>query len=105
MRKTDVQQLNTGLPRLQSKTPGEGSECVEGPSKAFRLTSVQRFRRHERIRLLILGMGLLVIMLSTVFFVFKGTIVPLFATIVVVLLFYWCVDVYLKQSETFTRVT
>jgi hypothetical protein len=56
MRKTDVQQLNTGLPRLQSKTPGEGSECVEGPSKAFRLTSVQRFQRHERIRLLVLGM-------------------------------------------------
>jgi hypothetical protein len=105
MRETDVQQLDNELPRLQSDTPGEGSEGVEEPSRALLLTCVQRFRRHERIRLLILGMGLLVIMLSTVFFVFRGTIVPLFATIVVVPLCYWCVDVSLKQSETSIHVT
>ena len=68
-------------------------------------TCLQRLRRHERIRLLILGMGLLVIILCTVFFVFAGTIIPLFATIVVVPLCYWCVDGYLKQSETATQVT
>jgi hypothetical protein len=105
MREPGAQQLETKIGHLKSKTPAEGSECAEEPSRALQLTSVQRFRCHERIRLLILGMGLLVIMLGTVFFVFTGSIVALFATIAVLPLCYWCVDVHLKQSETFTRVT
>ena len=55
--------------------------------------------------LLILGMGLLVIMLGTVFFVFTGSIVALFATIAVLPLCYWCVDRYLNISETSASVT
>src|SRR5690349_17504910 len=103
MRESDVQQLETRLPQPKSKTREEGSECVEEPSRALQVTLMQRLRRHERIRLLILGMGLLVIMLSTVLFVFSGSIVLLFATIVIVPLFYWCVDAHLKQSETATQ--
>ncbi len=83
----------------------KGSELVEEPDQQLQVTRLQRLRRHERIRLLILGMGLLVIMLSSVFYVLAGTIVPLFATIVVVPLFYWCVDRYLNTSETATHVT
>src|SRR5215467_529499 len=88
MREPETQQLDTELTRLQDNMPGEGSECVEEPSRALQIRLLQQFRRHERIRLLIQGMGLLVIMLSTVCFVFSGTIVPLFATIVVVPLCY-----------------
>jgi hypothetical protein len=84
MRESEVQQRVTELPQPKSKTREEGSESVEEPSRALHVTLVQRFRRHERIRLLILGMGLLVIMLSILFFVISGTIVPLFETIVVV---------------------
>ena len=105
MREPDVQQVVTELPQPKSNTREEGSEFIEEPSRALQLTLMQRFRLHERIRLLVLGMGLLVIMLSTIFLVFSGTIVPLFATIVVVLLFYWCVDRYLNTSETATQVT
>ena len=101
----EVQQRVTELSQPKNDMPGKGSESVEEPGRALHVTLVRRLRRHERIRLLILGMGLLVIMLSIAFFVFSGSIVLLFATIVVVPLCYWCVDVYLKQSETFTRVT
>jgi len=80
-------------------------ELSQELEQQLQATRLQRLRRHERIRLLILGMGLLVIILCTVFFVFVGTIIPLFATIVVVPLFYWCVDGYLKQSETSSRLT
>jgi Flp pilus assembly protein TadB len=105
MRESEVQQRVTELPQPKSKTREEGSESVEEPSRALHVTLMQRLRRHERIRLLILSMGLFVTMLSTVFFVFSGSIVLLFATIVVVPLCYWCVDRYLKQSETATQVT
>ncbi len=105
MREPEAQQLETRLPQPKSKTREEGSECVEEPSRTLQVTLMQRLRRHERIRLLILSMGLLVTMLSTVFFVLSGSIVLLFATIVVVPLCYWCVDAYLKQSETAIQVT
>ena len=105
MRESEVQQRVTELPQPKNDMPGKGNESVEEPSWALQVTLVQRLRRHERIRLLILGMGLLVIMLSTACFVFSGTIVPLFATIVVVPLCYWCVDRYLNTSETSVQVT
>ena len=105
MREPEAQQRVSELPQPKSNMPGKGSESIEEPSRALQVTLMQRLRRHERIRLLILGMGLLVIMLSTVFFVFSGSIVLLFATIVIVPLFYWCVDAHLKQSETATQVT
>jgi len=80
-------------------------ELSQELDQQLQTTRQQRLRRHERIRLLILGLGLLMIILCTVFFVCAGTIIPLFATIVVVPLFYWCVDGYLKQSETSSRLT
>ena len=42
MREPDVQQLDTELPHLKSKTREEGSECVEEPSRALQLSHVQR---------------------------------------------------------------
>jgi uncharacterized membrane protein len=51
----------------------------------------------------IIGLGLLMIILSAVLFLFTGFIVALFATIVVVPLFYRGVDVYLDTFEASTR--
>ena len=98
----NAQQLDTKLPHLKSNTPEEGSEFVEEPGQRLQDTRMQLLQRHEWIRMLIPGIGLLTIILSTVFFVFTRSIVPLFGTIVVVPLFYWCVDVYLNISEAST---
>lgn len=58
---------------------------------------------NEKIRLVIIGVALLAIILSAVYFLFTRSIVPLFVTIVVVPLFYRCVDVYLDKSEASAR--
>ena len=101
----ETQRPDTNPHYQEGNRSEKGSELVEEPDQQLQVTRLQRLQRHERIRLLILGMGLLVIMLSAVFFVFAGTIVPLFAAIVVVPLVYWCVDKYLNTSETATHVT
>ena len=84
---------------VQSKTPEEGSEAVEEADQRSQDTHMLRLMRNERIRLIIIGLGLLVIILSAILYLFTGIIVALFGTIVVVPLFYRCVDVYLDTSE------
>jgi hypothetical protein len=103
MREPDAQQLDTKLPHLKSKTPGEGSELVEEPDLRRQDMHMQHLLRHERIRLVIIGVALLAIIPSAVFFLFTRSIGPLFITIVVVPLFYKCVDVYLDKLEAFAR--
>jgi hypothetical protein len=44
-----------------------------------------------------------VIILSAVLFLFTGSILTLFVSIIVVPLFYRCVDVYLGKSEASAR--
>ena len=105
MREPGAQQLDTRLPHLKSKTPEDNCKLVEEADQRLQDRRMQRLLLHERIRLLILGMGLLAIISSAVVFFVMRSIVPLFATIVVVPLFYWCVDVYLKKSEATTPVT
>jgi hypothetical protein len=99
----DAQQADTNLPHLKGNTPEEGSELVEEPDQRFQDMRMQRLLRNERIRLVIIGIGLLAIILSAVLFLFTGSIVALFVTIVVVPLFYRCVDVYLDKSEASAR--
>ena len=99
----DSQQTDTNPARVRSKTPEEGSERVEEADQRGQNTHMQLLLRNERIRLLIIGIGLLSISLSSVLFLFTGSIVALFVTIVVVPLFYRCVDVYLDKSEASAR--
>lgn len=99
----DAQQPDTNPARVESTTPEEGSDLVEEPDQRFQDTRIMHLLRNERIRLVIIGIGLLAIILSAVLFLFTGAIVALFVTIVVVPLFYRCVDVYLDKSEAYAR--
>jgi hypothetical protein len=99
----DAQQPDTNSAPGKSNTPEEGSELVEEADQRSQDTYLQRLLRNERIRLVIIGIGLLAIILSTVLFLFTGSIVVLFVTIVVVPLFYRSVDVYLGKSEASSR--
>jgi hypothetical protein len=95
----DTQQLDTNPAPVKSNTPEEGSELVEESDQRSQDTHIQVLLRNERIRLVIIGLGLLAIILSAVLFLFTGTIVVLFVTIVIIPLFYWNVDMYLGKSE------
>ena len=62
-------------------------------------TQMQHLLRNERLRMVMIGIGLLAIILSAVFYLFTGSSGAIFVTIVVVPLFYWCVDVYLGKLK------
>jgi hypothetical protein len=98
----DAQQPDASPP-VKSNAPEEVSEPVEEPDQRRQDMQMQRWRRNERIRLVIIGVALLVIVLSAVLFLFTRSIVPLFVTIVIAPLFYRCVDVYLDKSEASAR--
>ena len=99
----DTQQPDTNPAPVKSKMPEEGSELVEEADQRSQDSHMRRLLRNERIRLVIIGLGLLAILLSAVLFLFTGTVVALFVTILVVPLCYRCVDVYLDSSESSTR--
>jgi hypothetical protein len=99
----DAQQLDTNPASVESNTPEEGSELVEEADQRSQDTHMQGLVHSERIRLAIICLGLLAIILSAVLFLFTGTIVVLFVTIVIVPLFYRSVDVYLGKSEAYVR--
>jgi hypothetical protein len=98
MIENDVQKPKTYSYR-KSKAPEEVSEPVEEPVQRRQDMHMQRLLRNEKIRLVIIGVALLVIILSAIPFLFTRSIVPLFVTIVVAPLFYRCVDMYLDKSE------
>ena len=87
----------------EEHTPEEGSELVEEPDQRRQDMHIQRLLRNERIRLVSIGIGFLAIILNAVLFLFTRSIVALFVTIVVVPLFYRCVDMYLDKSEAYAR--
>ena len=99
----NAQQSGTNPAHVKSNTPEEGSELVDEADQRSQDTHIRRLLRNERIRLVIICIGLLAIILSAVLFLFTGTIVVLFVTIVIVPLFYRSVDVYLGKSEVDAR--
>ena len=99
----NTQHSGTNSAHVKSNTPEEGSELVEEADQRSQDTHVRHLLRNERIRLVIICIGLLAIILSVVLFLFMGTIVILFVTIVIVPLFYRSVDVYLGKSEVDVR--
>jgi len=103
MIKHDAQQPDTNPAPVKSNTPEEGSELVEEADQRSQDTYLQRLLLNERIRLVIIGLGLLAIILSAVCFLFTGSIIALFVTIVVVPLFYRGVNVYLDKLEAYAR--
>jgi len=55
--------------------------------------------RNEKIRLIILGLGMLLLLVGFVLFLFGGTVLPLFVTMVIVFLGYRCLDAWLDTPE------
>ncbi|HKV00680.1 MAG TPA: hypothetical protein VJQ26_01070 [Ktedonobacteraceae bacterium] len=99
----DVQQPNIHSPPVKSNALEEVSELVEEPDQRRQDMQVRHWRRNERIRLVIIGVALLALILSFLVFLFSGTVLPIFVTMVVVYLCYRCVDVYLDKSEASAR--
>ena len=99
----NAQQTGTNPPHLEINETEEGNKPTEEPDQRQQEIILERELRNERIRLLIICIGLLVIILSAVLFLFSESIVALFVAIVVVPLFYRCVDVYLDKSEASAR--
>ncbi len=99
----NVQQLDSNSAPVKNNTPEEGSELVEESDQRSKDTHMQILLRNERIRLVIICIGLLAIILSSVIFLLTGSIVALFVAIVIVPLFYRRVDVYLGKSETYAH--
>ena len=99
----NTQHSGTNSADVKSNTPEEGSELVEEADQRSQDIHIQRVLRNERIRLVIICIGLLAIILSAALFLLTGSIVALFVAIVIVPLFYRSVDVYLGKSEAFAR--
>jgi hypothetical protein len=99
----DAKQIDTNPTPVKSNTPEEGSELVEEADQRSQDIHMRHLLRNERIRLVIICIGLLAIILSAVFFLFTGSIVALFVAIIIVPLFYRSVDVYLGKSGAYAR--
>jgi uncharacterized membrane protein SpoIIM required for sporulation len=99
----NAQQTGTNPPHLEINETEEGNKPTEEPDQRQQEIFLERELRNERIRLVIISIGLLAIILSAVLFLFTGSIVALFVTIVIVPLFYRSVDVYLVKSEAYGR--
>src|SRR5258708_7738300 len=102
MTANDAQQPEPSPP-VKSNAPEEVSEPVEEPDQRRQDVQMQRWRRNERIRVVMIGVALLALILSFLVFLFSGTVLPIFVTTVVVYLCYRCVDVYLDKSEASAR--
>ena len=68
----DAQRPGTHSAHVKSNTPKEGSELVEEADQRSQEIHMRRLLRNERIRLVIIGLGLLAIILSAVLFLFTG---------------------------------
>ena len=99
----NAQQTGINPTNMKSNTPEDGSELVEEADQRSQEIHMRHLLHNERIRLVIICIGLLAIILSAVFFLFTGSIVALFVAIVIVPLVYRSVDVYLGNSEAFAR--
>ena len=85
-------------PPMKSNAREEGSEPVEDPDQRWQGAHVQGRPHDEKIRWSVLGIGLLSVILSYLFFCLIGNVFPLFVTIVVVYLFYHWLDEYLSRQ-------
>ena len=77
----------------------EMGDPSEEPDQRWRDPRMQCLLRNERIRLLLLGIGLLALLTGLLLDLFAGTILPLFATMVVVYLGYRRLDAWLDRPS------
>jgi len=75
------------------------SDPLEEPPQRWRTGEVPWLPRNEKIRLFILGSSLLALLVGFLLFLFSGTTLPLFGTMVVAFLGYRYTDARLDTSE------
>jgi hypothetical protein len=96
MRENDAQgQTSSPTPPLAGcSSPEERGEPEEEPEQRWRRRQKERLLRNEKIKLLIIGIGLLALLLSFLLFLYTGNFLPLFGTIVIVYPFCRWLDAY-----------
>jgi hypothetical protein len=77
----------------------EVGDPAKEPDQRWQDMQMQHLLGNERFRLLILGVGLLALLMGLLLDLFAGTILPLFATMVVVYLGYRGLDTWLDTHE------
>jgi hypothetical protein len=96
MRENDVQeQTSYPLPPLmRSNSLEEISEPEEEPDQRWRRRQIERLLGNEKVRLIIICIGLLALLVSFLLFLYTGTFLPLFGTIVIAYPFCRWLDAY-----------
>ena len=84
----------------RSNAPEEMSEPEEEPDQRWRKRQKERLLRDEKIKLIIICIGLLALLLSFLLFLYTGNFLPLFGAIVIAYPFCRWLDADLDTSET-----
>jgi len=77
----------------------EMSALSEEPPQRWIAGEAPCLPRNERIRLVILGLGLLALLVGFLLYLFSRTVLPLFGTVVVAFLGYRRLDAWLDAEE------
>jgi hypothetical protein len=86
MRENDAQGQTSSPshPLASCSSPEESNSPEEEPEQRWQRKQKERLLRNEKIKLLIIGIGLLALLVSFLFFLYTGNFLPLFGTIVIV---------------------
>ena len=83
----------------RSELACDQSDQPEEPPQRWRGEEVSCLLRNEKIRLIVLGLGLLALLTGFLLYLLSRTVLPLFGTMVVVLLGYRRLDAWLTTAE------
>src|SRR5689334_1236837 len=87
-------------PLAHCSSPEEMSEPAEEPDQRWRRRQKERLLRNEKIKLIIICIGLLALLMSFLLFLYTGNFLPLFGAIVIAYPFCRWLDADLDTSET-----
>ena len=99
MKENETQEHLSSTPAEGHGDAEEGSDLAEEPDQRRQDRDRTCLPRNEKIRLIIQGLGLLA---GFLLFLFSGTVLPLFGTMVIVLLGYRRIDAWLERSRAVT---
>ena len=102
MRENDAQgQTSSPPPPLAGcSSPEERSEPEEEPDQRWRKRQIECLLRDEKIKLIIICIGLLALLVSFLLFLYTGNFLPLFGAVVIAYPFCRWLDADLDTSET-----
>ena len=95
MKENETQEHLSSTPAEGHGDAEEGSDLAEEPDQRRQDRDRTCLPRNEKIRLIIQGLGLLA---GFLLFLFSGTVLPLFGTMVIVLLGYRRIDAWLDAA-------